>query len=805
MAVIYATVSRAAAGLSPKRKFSFYPMTGVDGVELNIVTIAAENYEHAGPYEVTTSVSGAFSIQIPTDLDQGGDALIWKIVETPVDKIPGRAKNGLAPAVIGYATINASIGYDDLIENLVEPLTVTPELIVSVSDLVSDAENAAGDAEGSALTADEHRQAAEAAAAAAEAPTDTMVATLVANPASESAAVLSATYGTPLSASLNDAAFDALLASLDPGARVFIPEGVTIELDDGHTLTQPVTIDGPGRILDTRVAPTTSLFTLGPAASGTKILCRITGSVSNTYIEGHNAIYIAGTDNGAGVAPTYVTDVVIDSPRISGFGRLAVRGTFVEDSDITIGEVHTTGHGGAVFYSATNVNVHIPHLHDIGPGPVGGETYGIQFSRQDDADDLVRYPRSTNCHGHIDVARDAPAMNMLGTHGGQGISLTFGSAYGIKRVIDIVPLSGDAGTELYAPKDVSFFGQYADSGVTDGSGGEGVNIAGAYASSAVVEYARGISGHIDVLRGYGNEDDALSGAVYCRTTQGLSITFGTIIEPSPRAIHLYHTNLDFTVGVGSVIDAWSNTLAEADFIAFTNNTNKGNVTHLSGSRGSKSATKVNTRGVVVIAAAHANTRIRLGAAVDATAATSKVSGNVTGIIPWDVAQMGVVVNGTLTALLYAGNILMSAGQKITTAATAAGGAGFQVQAGTRPTSSNGGDLWLVSGGSGGLEVNIGGYIRRVFTGYEKTVTLDFGSIAAGATAELTVTVQDALATAGGVVAGDIVTLGRPTSLAVGVRAEAWVSATDTVTISLYNSTGSAVDPASASWKVRVLK
>lgn len=78
-------------------------------------------------------------------------------------------------------------------------------------------------------------------------------------------------------------------------------------------------------------------------------------------------------------------------------------------------------------------------------------------------------------------------------------------------------------------------------------------------------------------------------------------------------------------------------------------------------------------------------------------------------------------------------------------------------------------------------------------------TLDFGSIAAGATETLTITLT-------GVTDGDVVSLGVPNSAkTAGLIYTAWVSATDTVSIEAYNSTGSAIDPTSATFKVAVIK
>lgn len=76
--------------------------------------------------------------------------------------------------------------------------------------------------------------------------------------------------------------------------------------------------------------------------------------------------------------------------------------------------------------------------------------------------------------------------------------------------------------------------------------------------------------------------------------------------------------------------------------------------------------------------------------------------------------------------------------------------------------------------------------------------VDFPSIAAGSCGEQTV----ALA---GAAAGDSVAPGWPAALAAGLAGTSRVSAANTVTLRLCNSTGSAVDPASATFRVTVLR
>ena len=66
-------------------------------------------------------------------------------------------------------------------------------------------------------------------------------------------------------------------------------------------------------------------------------------------------------------------------------------------------------------------------------------------------------------------------------------------------------------------------------------------------------------------------------------------------------------------------------------------------------------------------------------------------------------------------------------------------------------------------------------------------SLDFPSIAAGETAELTITNDDARA-------GDVVALGPPAFLDVGLIATGYVNVSDEIVVRLHNSTAAAIDP-----------
>ena len=80
--------------------------------------------------------------------------------------------------------------------------------------------------------------------------------------------------------------------------------------------------------------------------------------------------------------------------------------------------------------------------------------------------------------------------------------------------------------------------------------------------------------------------------------------------------------------------------------------------------------------------------------------------------------------------------------------------------------------------------------------FSATATLDFGSIASNATAQLTMTVT-------GAAVGDVVMLGPPSTIEADLTWSAFVSAANTVAIRLHNTSGGSVDPASATWRAQV--
>lgn len=93
----------------------------------------------------------------------------------------------------------------------------------------------------------------------------------------------------------------------------------------------------------------------------------------------------------------------------------------------------------------------------------------------------------------------------------------------------------------------------------------------------------------------------------------------------------------------------------------------------------------------------------------------------------------------------------------------------------------------------GFIVGSGSTINKILTA---SASLNFPSISAASQADLTITVT-------GAAVGDEVAMALPAAPAAGIVFNAFVSATNTVTIRASNITGSPVDPAAATYSVLV--
>ncbi len=223
-------------------------------------------------------------------------------------------------------------------------------------------------------------------------------------------------------------------------------------------------------------------------------------------------------------------------------------------------------------------------------------SYGIALSRRE-SDDLDAYPRSSDVVVSRNTVRNIPNWEGLDTHGGQRITFSDNLVEKARIGITVGSADGDGQTPLFAPLDVIVVDNVIDSSVTDGSAYVGINFVGAAGvTGASAESATGVI-QGNVIRGYGDEANGLSAAIYARDTQGLVISGNSILEPSPNGINIYHDNYGFTVVGNTIVDPWTETRSEGVGIVFRSGFNEGVVSSNSLVRHDKTASVVLNRGI----------------------------------------------------------------------------------------------------------------------------------------------------------------------------------------------------------------
>lgn len=135
--------------------------------------------------------------------------------------------------------------------------------------------------------------------------------------------------------------------------------------------------------------------------------------------------------------------------------------------------------------------------------------------------------------------------------------------------------------------------------------------------------------------------------------------------------------------------------------------------------------------------------------------------------------------------------------KLAAGSTAANTAPIKLTPGTLMTTPENGAMEFDA--SGNLHFTGSGTIRdRIFTGRSGAATLDFPSIAAGASADLTFTIT-------GASNGNAVSPAWPPSLPAGIVGVMFVSATDTITVRLSNVSAAPIDYGLATFGATVLR
>lgn len=136
----------------------------------------------------------------------------------------------------------------------------------------------------------------------------------------------------------------------------------------------------------------------------------IVGAGNASYNSQGCLITAIGTDNGAGLSPTYLKNISITNCKLRDAGRTGVNATFVDNLIVEKCEIRNVGYSGVEGTSCRNSKVNHNEIHDISPGAPAGtgiNTYFMFWSRKKNAD-LIRYPFSENCEANFNNASNSP-------------------------------------------------------------------------------------------------------------------------------------------------------------------------------------------------------------------------------------------------------------------------------------------------------------------------------------------------------------------------------------------------------------
>ena len=285
---------------------------------------------------------------------------------------------------------------------------------------------------------------------------------------------------------------------------------------------------------------------------------------------------------------SYISGFKVINNRIDTWGANAVTMRFVQDFDISHNYMNNLYYAGVLTYSATQGVISKNIIDTIVGTPLA---YGITLNR-DELDSLTTAPRSADIDVSGNVVTNVPYWEGLDTHGGQRINFDHNEIYGVKIGINIGASDDSGNNETFAPLDVNVSNNIIDSGSSSGDKFYAVSFTGALGSvgSSTQKGTGSIKGNM--IRGYGDEDDNISAAIYIRDTQGIDVVSNIIVEPSPFGIEFYHDNYGFNCVGNAIVDPWSNSVDFVSGIEVRSGYNTGHVGGNSISTDSKSATYV---------------------------------------------------------------------------------------------------------------------------------------------------------------------------------------------------------------------
>jgi len=317
------------------------------------------------------------------------------------------------------------------------------------------------------------------------------------------------------------------------------------------SVNRSLTLKGRGKVCGK--TPGISLFSV-TASKVTFDGLALTGPQSAIYHGGEHAVLANGIFH-PGKAPQNIVNFIARNLIISSFGGAGVELRYVDGFEIAGNEIHDMCYAGIEGLSVQHGSITDNVVSNVsGRGSPGENAYGIVLSRYtDDSGELISQPRSANVKVSNNRISDIPTWEGLDTHAGSHISFigntVSNSFYGIS--VGSSRAGGHAGY-VYAPLEITVFGNRLDSGVVDGSRGSGIPFTGTPTEDATGTIAG------NSIVGYGNAATAADGAIRTYYTKGLAITDNVIVNPSPNGIAMVNGSSGTIITRNTIRDPFTN-------------------------------------------------------------------------------------------------------------------------------------------------------------------------------------------------------------------------------------------------------